>query len=501
MPPGGFFERPPVGPASRSVKPAFMMLRIKFLAPVLTLSCLSAAAQKINKYDKITLANLQAHIRYLSDDRLEGRSTGSTGEKAASDYIIAEFSKAGAQPKGDNNGWLQSFVIDQGRGITTDTYLSVNDRALLLNREYFPLALSPAGQVSGSPAIALQESGLPWFLDLRELMEANAGNTHFDLPGAIRTKAAACSKKGATALLVYNSSLKYPDKLIFDPRDKPEPAVIPVVYITREAKRKYLKDESASIDIRLKIGFEEKQKTGHNVVAYIDNGAQSTVIVGAHYDHLGFRTDSSQIAGPASSATAPAPATVGHVIFHGANDNASGVAAMIELARLLKESKFRNNNYLFIAFSGTEMGWSGSGWFADHAVTDLKKVNCMLDLEMIGRLNDTTHAVTIAGYGTSPAWPQICGNALRDKKSLSLLVDSSAARPGDYTAFYRKSIPVLFFSTGYYSDYHQPGDKDDKINYPGELQVLKFIYSIIENVNDRGKVWFTPARDISANLP
>jgi aminopeptidase YwaD len=491
-----------------------MMLRIKFLAPVLTLACLSATAQKINKNDKITLANLQAHIRYLSDDRLEGRSTGSAGEKAASDYIIAEFSKAGVQPKGDNNGWLQAFVIDQGRGITTDTYFSINDRALLLNREYFPLALSPAGQVSGSPAIALQESGVPWFLDLRELLEANAGNTHFDLPGAIRTKAAACAKKGATALLLYNSSLKYPDKLIYDPRDKPEPAVIPVIYITREAKRKYLKDESASIDIRLKIGFEEKQKTGHNVVAFLDNGAQSTVIVGAHYDHLGYVPDTSKANLPAqatspaasgsptpASATGSAPAPSARLIYHGANDNASGVAAMIELARLLKESKFRNNNYLFIAFSGAEMGWSGSGWFTDHTVTDLKKVNCMLDMEMIGRLNDSTHALTIAGYGTSPAWAQICGNALRDKKSLSLLVDSSAARPGDYTAFYRKNIPVLFFSTGYYSDYHQPGDKDDKINYPGELQVLKFIYSIIENVNDRGKVWFTPARDISANLP
>jgi aminopeptidase YwaD len=468
-----------------------MMLRIKFFAPVLTLACLSAAAQKINKNDKITLANLQAHIRYLSDDRLEGRSMGSAGEKAASDYIIAEFSKAGVQPKGDNNGWLQSFVIDQGRGITTDSYFSVNDRALLLNREYFPLAQSPAGQLSGSPAIALQESGVPWFLDLRELLEANAGNTHFDLPGAIRTKAAACAKKGATALLLYNSSLKYPDRLTYDPLDKPEPAVIPVVYITREAKRKYLKDESASVDIRLKIGFEQKQKTGHNVVAYIDNGAQSTMIVGAHYDHLGYR-DSSQAAGPAASA---------RVIYPGANDNASGVAAMIELARLLKESKFRNNNYLFIAFSGAELGWSGSGWFADHPVTDLKKVTCMLDIEMIGRLNDSTHALTIAGCGTSPAWPQICGNALRDKKSLSLLVDSSAARPGDQIAFYRKSIPVLFFSTGSYSDYHQSGDKADKINYPGELQVLKFIYSIIENVNGRGKVWFTPARDISANLP
>lgn len=473
-----------------------MMLRFKIFAPILALIWLNAAAQKSNKADKVTLANLQLHIRYLSDDRLEGRRMGTPGEKVASDYIIAELSKTGAEPKGDNNGWIQTFVIDQGREIAPDSYLSVNDHPLLLNKEYFPLTLSPAGQASGSPAIALQESGVPWFVDLKELLEAGGGNAHFDLAGAIRTKASACSAKGATALLLYNSSSKFAYKLAFDPLDKPQPAVIPILYITGAGKKKYLKDESASVDIRLKIGFAEKRRTGHNVVAYLDNGAATTVIIGAHYDHLGHGEDSNTTNYCASLrnlvySTHPA-SMIGQVTYDGANDNASGVAAMIELARLLAVSKLKNNNYLFIAFSGGEMAQAGSDYFVKHPVTDLKKVNYMFDMDMIGRLNDTAHALIIGGHGTSPVWDQVC-NAGQDKKLLSPLYTASATFPGDQICFYRAGIPVLSFTTGIDADYHRPEDKSDRINFPGELEVLKFIYSVIEGANSLGRLGFTPA--------
>jgi aminopeptidase YwaD len=487
--------------AHYSVKPAFMMLRIKIFAPILTLIWLNAAAQKINKADKITLANLQTHIRYLSDDRLEGRRTGTPEEKAASDYIIAEFSKAGAQPKGDNNGWLQTFVIDQGREISSDSYFSVNDHPLLLNKEYFPLSLSPAGQVVGSPAMALQESGVPWFVDLRELLEASAGNAHFDLPGAIRTKAAACAAKGATALLLYNSSSRFTDKLAFDPRDKPEPASIPILFITAAAKKKYLKDESASVDIRLKIGYAEKRRTAHNVVAYLDYGAATTVVIGAHFDHLGHGEDSNTLhycmsarnfANSVNSANTPV--NVGHPIYNGADDNASGVAALIELVRLLAASTLKNNNYLFVAFSAGEMDLAGSDYFVKHPATEFKKLNYMINMDMIGRLNDTTRMFTIGGSGSSPVWSQVINNAreksAREKKTLSLRDSSGDVESGDHSSFYRAGIPVLFFTTGLHTDYHRPDDKADKINFTGELEVLKFIYSIIESANVKGRLGF-----------
>lgn len=467
-----------------------MISRIKFLTPILTLPLLTtpSAAQKLKKTDKAVLSNLEVHVRYLSDDRLEGRLTGSQGEKAASDYITSEFGKIGLKANGDANGWLQTFDIDEGKRVSEDAFFSVNDRPFLLNKEYFPLAFSAVGSVSGSPAIALQESGVPWFLDLRELLEGAAGNPHFDLRGAIRTRASACAKKGATALLLYNSS-RIADNLAYDPAERSEPASIPILYITREAKRKYLRDEAASLDIKMKVGFTQKKRSGHNIIGFLDNGAPATVVIGAHYDHLGHGEDSN---------------TLSHdflyhgndpkVIFSGADDNASGVAALIEIARSLSISRLKSNNYLFVAFSGEEQGQRGSGYFAAHPPVNAANLNYMLNLDMIGRLSDSSHALTISGYGSSPAWWGIC-REVKDQKGLLLNLDSSSIHPGDQAAFFKKGIPVLSFFTGPYPEYHLPGDGPDKINYAGELQVLKFIYDIVEGADKRGRIPFTGRKE------
>jgi peptidase M28-like protein len=466
----------------RSVKPIYMTLRTKLLILILFIPFLPVFSQKLKKADKVTLANLETHIRYLADDKLEGRRTGTPGEKLASDYISIVFTQAGLQPKGDNNGWLQDFEINEGKQVGPESYFGVNNQEFVLNKDYFPLAYSASGTVSGSPAIALQERGVPWFLDLKELLEAGQNDAHFDLDAAIRGKITEYTKKGATALILYNNS-KIADNLAFVPGDRSASVSIPVIYVTRQAKRKYLKDESASLDIKIRVGFTEKKRTAHNVIGYLDNGAPRTVIIGAHYDHLGYGEDSNTLyRGPERP------------IFHGADDNASGVAAAMELARLLKGSGLKNNNYLFIAFSGEELGLFGSKYFAGHPTIDLQKVNYMINMDMVGRLNDSSHVLTIGGYGTSPAWGEICGHA-GDKKPFNLRYDSSGVGPSAHTSFYRKDIPVLFFFTGIHSDYHQPTDSYDKINYTGELQVLKYIFGVIEYANNRGKLVFSKTRD------
>jgi len=471
-------------------KPAYMIARIKFLTPILLLPCLitTSSAQKLKKTDKATLSNLQTHIRYLADPRLEGRRTGTPGEKGASDYISVALGQAGVQPKGDNGGWLQAFTIDQGRELSKDAYFVVNDRPFVPEKEYFPLPFSATTAVSGSPAIALQESGVPWFLDLRELLESAAGNPHFNLSAAIRSKAAACAKKGATALILYNSS-RIADNLAFNPHEKPEAVAIPVVYVTREAKRKYLKDESASVDIRLKMGFTEKKRTGHNVVGFLNNNAATTVVIGAHYDHLGHGEDANTLYHGKDSVT-----------FNGADDNASGVAGMIELARMISASKLKSNNYLFVAFSGEEQGLFGSKYFVEHLPVELRTVNYMINLDMIGRLNDSSHLLTLGGIGTSPYWAQMFG-ASKDKKEFSFRLDSSGVGPSDHTSFYLKDIPVLFVFTGAHADYHTPGDDPAKINYTGELEVVKFVYGLIETADKRGRFGFTKTRDLSPDMP
>jgi len=455
-----------------------MILRTKTLTLILIIPSLSASAQKLKKADKLLLANLEAHVHYLADDKLEGRRAGTAGEKLASDYISVELMKAGLRPRGDNNGWLQAFGIDEGRQVGPATHFIVNDHEFVLNKEYFPFAFSPSASLEGSPAVALQESGEPWFLDLKDMMESGQDNPHFDLEEAIRAKTGECRKKGATALVLYNSS-KIPDNLRFEPRDRSETTSIPVIYITREAKKKYLRDESASLEIKLKLDFTEKMRTGHNVVGYLDNGASNTVIIGAHYDHLGHGEDSNSLyRGP------------GNPVFHGADDNASGVAGIIELARMLKGSRLTGNNYLFIAFSGEEIGLFGSKYFVEHPGIDLGKVNYMINLDMIGRLNDSSHVLNIGGYGTSPAWAGTF-SSVSDKKYFVLKYDSSGIGPSDHTSFYMRNIPVLFFFTGIHADYHKPTDDYDKVNYMGELQVLKYIYNVVENVNNKGRIAFT----------
>jgi aminopeptidase YwaD len=443
-----------------------------------------ADAQKLKKADKQILSNLETHIRYLADDKLEGRRTGTAGEKLAYEYISSQFEKAGLEPKGENGSWLQEFEVNEGRQVDAASHLIIDGNDLKLHKEYFPFAWSPNASLESTASIALQETGSPWFFDLKELLEANKNNPHFDAADEIRTRADKAAKKGATALIVFNTSAEA-DELKFEPRSSVEPAAIPVLYVSKEAKEKYLADETGTLDIKLRVAVSEKKRLGHNVIGYINNNMPSTIIVGAHYDHLGYGEDQNSLS---VSATPQ--------IHNGADDNASGSAALIELARMLKTAKLRSYNYLLIAFSGEELGLYGSKYFTEHPSVPLSTINYMVNMDMIGRLKDSSHSLSVGGYGTSPEW----GGLFEKKdKYLRINFDSSGTGPSDHTSFYRKDIPVLFFFTGPHSDYHKPADDADKINYAGELQVLKFIYTVIERTNNIGKLAFTKTRETQMN--
>jgi Zn-dependent M28 family amino/carboxypeptidase len=252
--------------------------------------------------------------------------------------------------------------------------------------------------------------------------------------------------------------------------------------------KKYLADDAATLDVRFKIDISEKKRTGTNVVGYIDNGAATTVIIGAHFDHLGQGEDGNS-----------REVEKKFQIHNGADDNASGTAAVMEVARMLNHSKLKNNNYLFIAFSGEELGLYGSKYFIEHPTIDISSVNYMINMDMIGRLNDSSHVLTVGGYGTSPSWGEIY--ALKGKKKLfsddmEFRFDSSGTGPSDHTSFYLKNIPVLFYFTGLHADYHKPSDDFDKINYIGEMNIIKHILSVIETEDkNHEKLSFTKTRE------
>lgn len=457
-----------------------MNLYIRLLI-ILLFASFSSVGQKLKKADKVMIANLQADVMYLADDKLEGRRAGTDGEKLAYEYISGQFQKAGLEPKGEQD-WLQPFEIYDGKQINASTLLFVNDRELKLNEEYFPFVFCPTSSLEAAVSPAVKEKGVPWFYDLKDIIEDNKENPHFDLITAIKTMAGKAAEKGATALFVYNTS-GIADGLRFESKDNSSPVAIPVVYLTTKACKEFLADESATLDMRLKTVIGDKKRTGHNVIGFINNGAPNTIVFGAHYDHLGYGEDGNSLMRTAEKQ-----------IHNGADDNASGTAALIELARQLKSSKNKSNNYLFIAFSGEELGLYGSKYFTEHPTIDLSSVNFMVNMDMVGRLNDSTKAITIGGYGTSPAWEPVF-TSLSKQKYFNIHYDSSGIGPSDHTSFYLKNIPVLFFFTGLHSDYHKPTDDYNKINYVGEAFVIKYIESLVNVINTKGKLAFQKTRE------
>jgi hypothetical protein len=458
-----------------------------FLIALIFSAC--SSSKKTVKTDTQIADNVKAHIQYLADDKLEGRRTGTNGEELAMQYIISQFKTIGLTPKGTEY-YPQTFPVNDGKKIDDVTEFIINGNSLVVGKDFFPFPFSPDHNIEALPAIAVQEVGMPWFFDLKEILEENKTNPHFDLVDYIRTNFKGINDRGAVAMIFYNTS-DIDDKLAFDPKDRSEKLAIPAVYVTKDAAKKYFSNKLATLKIKLRTSISKKTRIGHNVIGYIDNRAATTVILGAHYDHLGYGEDGNSMI-----------RNFDHPMIHnGADDNASGTAALIELARKLKSSKATNNNYLFIAFSGEELGLFGSKYFTENPTIDLKTVNYMINMDMVGRLNDSTKVLTVGGYGTSPTWGEYYKSfeGLNKKEmyypSITFRYDSSGTGPSDHTSFYRTDIPVLFYFTGLHTDYHKPTDDADKINYPGEQVIIGHIFKLIESLNDKGKLAFLKTRE------
>ena len=447
------------------------LLFLLLLVPVLSWSQ-SKRKKRIaeEKANATLLTNLKTHVNYLADDQLEGRLTGSKGEELAAQYIIKQYEQLGITPKG-TKGYEQVFDINEGKQIDAATSLVVDDKTLTVRKDYFPLPYSPNKKLKGKPAMILSEKGQPWFYDVKEILEEQKNNPHFDLEAAIKKQAETVVAKGATALFVYNSSA-LTDNIQFNKNDRSELLSVPVIYITKEGWKKYFSDEEASMDVALSVSLSEKKRKGRNIIAFIDNNAANTVIIGAHYDHLGYGEDKTAL-------------DTFHAIHNGADDNASGTAALLELARLLKEKSPANNNYLLMHFSGEELGLLGSKYWLENPTVKVSP-NYMINMDMVGRY-DTAHKLTVGGYGTSPVWGEVWKGM---KTALITRFDSTGSGPSDHASFYRANIPVQFFFTGSHADYHKVSDDADKINYNAQRDIVKLIYELITQTDTKGKLAF-----------
>ena len=447
---------------------------MKCLIALFFLAALHTQAQQ-KPADANTIASIKQTIHFLADDKLEGRRTGTAGEKLAYEFIQTEFKKAGLQTFTTNKSYVQPFEVNEGREIGTNSFFVIDDIAYSENEHYFPIAFS--GNLTNTKLTDIEKQIT--FYDLSAILKENENNPHFDLKEKLLS---VCNNEASKnkKLVIFTNTSTLKDDLKFDAKDKTPTLPIAVIYV-----KKLLKE---TLDAGLKaasvnISITAKTKQGHNVIGYINNKATNTIILGAHYDHLGYGEDHNSL----YSGSTP-------MIHNGADDNASGTAALIELAKKLKKSSYKKYNYLFVSFSGEELGLFGSKYFTDHAGLDLKTVNYMINMDMVGRLNDSTHGLTIGGYGTSPTW----GNIINTKNNyFKINVDSSGSGPSDHTSFYKKDIPVLFFFTGSHKDYHKPTDDADKINYQGEVKIIQYIENIIAQTNQMDKLVFTKTRELS----
>ncbi len=452
------------------------LLLLIVLVPGLTFGQGRRERRAQEKADKTTTANLQKHIQYLADDKLEGRRAGTQGELLAMKYISEQFQKYGLIPKGPN-GYVQEFEINEGKQFGADNFFTVNGKMLELNKNFYPLSFSANATIEGSSAPALREEGGPWFFNIKDILDDNRNNPHFDINDTIIKEAAHAKEKGGTALIVYNTS-SLVDNIQFTKYDTTTSLPIPVVYLNKESINSFFPDATATYNIKLKVSLTTSKRRARNVIGFLNFNAPSTIILGAHYDHLGYGEDGNTLDGSGQ-------------IHNGADDNASGTAALIEMARILQHTKAHNNNYLFIAFSGEELGLFGSKYWIEHPSLDIAS-NYMINIDMIGRY-DSSRKLTIGGYGTSPVWGNLFNSTTN--KNLVIKFDSSGTGPSDHTSFYKKDIPVLFFFTNSHTDYHKATDDWNKINFKGELEIIKYITHIIEAANSIGKVSFTKTRD------
>ncbi len=230
----------------------------------------------------------------------------------------------------------------------------------------------------------------------------------------------------------------------------------------------------------------QENPQGTNVVGYLDNGAEKTVVIGAHFDHLGWGGEGSLYRDSIAS------------IHNGADDNASGVALLLYLAERLKEEPKKQSNYLFIGFSGEEKGLLGSNYFVKNPTIDLAGVNLMVNMDMVGRLNEE-NTLAVHGVGTAPKFKQLL--FANNDFGLNIAEHESGVGPSDHTSFYLMDLPVLHFFTGQHEDYHKPSDDADKINFPVLETFEKYIFAFVSDLDDDAKLTFRKTKNESEETP
>ena len=461
------------------------------------------------------VSRLRYDVYFLASNALEGRRTGSPGARVAADFIATRFADLGLEPAGDHATFEQSFTFISGvrPGESNRLELTLPDGPRVAAAEEFtPLAFSASGTAQGelifagygihAPDLGYDDyAGLDVkgkvVLVLRFSPDGDDPSSRFQPYMALRRKAADARQQGAAAVLIATGPVAAKDtapvKLSFDASFAD--AGLPVLSIATPLAELCFRGHGFTL-AELQRGINERHEpasrplgvavslaadviqepgTGTNVLALMPGSDEAlrsqVVLVGAHYDHLGRGGEGSGSLAPDSNA-----------IHNGADDNASGVAGMLEIARQLVQARPRRS-VLFAAFAGEEMGLLGSQHLLQNLPVPRDSLVAMINLDMIGRLADAK-ALTLGGWGTAAEWPQVV-EPLRAALGLAVAPSPGGFGASDHSTFYGAGVPVLFFFTGAHEDYHRPTDDAPRLLYPTMAKVVQLATAVVQEVANR----------------
>jgi len=475
--------------------------------------CISLQSQEIK------IENIKRHIEILSSEKFHGRKPGEKGGKLAAEYIREQFKSIGLVSITDN--YFQNFQVVTEVNATDNNKLKFNNTETSLNKDFTPFSFSANSTLKADVVFVgygfdIDKDSLKWndYSDIdvkgKWVMmllgdpEMDKSDSRFSNYSEARSKVLTAKDKGAKGVLfVAGVNLNKKDELLSLYYDKSDAkSDLPVNNITRALANKLIADTNKTIEklekelnqnskpnsFELSITIEatteviQKKSETQNVIGMLpSDNSEEYIIIGAHYDHLG-------MGGPGSGSRKPDTVAV----HHGADDNASGIAGVIELARKIKSHSLLSSMYppfkrniIFVAFSAEEMGILGSTYFIKNAPFDVKKIKTMFNFDMLGRLKDDNTILT-GGTGTSKESDSILDFFLNGR-NLKISKSAQGFGPSDHAPFYAENIPVFFFSTGPNEDYHKPEDDISKINFEGEKAVLDYIFDVVLNVVNRDK--------------
>lgn len=469
-----------------------------------------------NPRPEVTPQEIHHHIKYLASDELQGRRAGTEYADKAAAYIAEEFRRYGLQPVSSTQGFYQEFEFVSGVEVGEKNSLTVRvgekNINYKVNSDFIPLAFSKDTSVSGEVVFAgygITAKDLEYddyagldvkgkiVLVLQYGPEGNTPHGKFSQYLPLRLKAMTAREKGAAAILLVTGPLDADRddlmKLRYDFAFAD--AGIPSVQIRQAVADEMLKMVGTTLK-----GVQEKIRSSQKPAAFTLPGVSARLssevkkirsktknvigvlpgsdaklkdeylVVGAHYDHLGLGGAGSLI-----------PDTV--AVHYGADDNASGVAGLLELAQMFSSQKTEiKRSILFMAFGAEELGNLGSGHFVNQPLVPLNSIIGMINLDMIGRKKDST--LIVHGTGTSPSWNHLL-ERFNSPKRFNLKLNPEGYGPSDHASFYAKDIPVLFFFTGVHEDYHKPSDTEEKINVAAVVDIVEYVSKVAREITNQ----------------